>query len=148
MAEALIVAPQVQETEALLDGFRRRGHLAQRAQIGRMTCAALPSLEMIVATGGHGKTQFAVQTQHFIDQRPAARLLLCVGAAGRLGDALSLGDVVVGTSTIEHDYKVRFVQRPVPCHQPDAACTRRCQPAVTPSCPMPNTSPRTTIQRA
>jgi adenosylhomocysteine nucleosidase len=44
----------------------------------------------------------------------------CAGGAGRLAGELELGDVVVGTSTIEHDYKLRFVRRPLPDYRADA----------------------------
>jgi nucleoside phosphorylase len=60
---------------------------------------------MVIAVGGNGKAQFGVQAQHLIDHCPGVRVLFCVGGAGRLADGLSVGDVVVGTSTIEHDYK-------------------------------------------
>lgn len=120
MAATLVAAPQDEEVDALLDGFERRGHSSEPVQVGRMTCAAVPSLGMIVATGGHGKAQFAVHTQHLIDHSPDAQRLLCVGAAGGLAETLAVGDVVVGTTTVEHDYTLRFVQRPRPRHPPDA----------------------------
>jgi len=54
-----------------------------------------------------------------IDRCPEAKTLLCVGAAGRLAEAARFGDLVVATATIEHDYRLRFVQRPLPRHSPD-----------------------------
>ena len=120
MAAILVAAPQVDEARPLLDAFRHRGHLSRALQVGAMECSAIPSLDMIVAIGGHGKTQFAVQTQYLIDRRPDARVFLCVGAAGSLTDSLKLGDIVVGTHSVEHDYKLRFVSRPSPCYYPDA----------------------------
>ncbi|MBM3778552.1 MAG: 5'-methylthioadenosine/S-adenosylhomocysteine nucleosidase [Acidimicrobiia bacterium] len=48
-------------------------------------------------------------------------------ALGRLTDAATFGDIVVGTATIEHDYRVRFVDHPTPCHDPDAELLRSFQ---------------------
>jgi nucleoside phosphorylase len=47
-------------------------------------------------------------------------VVICAGAAGSLREDLELGDVVVGVSTIEHDYKLRFLHRPLPAHPADA----------------------------
>jgi adenosylhomocysteine nucleosidase len=80
--------------------------------------------------GGHGKTQLAVHTQHLIEQMPELRAVVCAGAAGALDGQLVLGDVVVGTSTIEHDYKIRFVQRPLPRHEADAQLLREFRVAA------------------
>jgi adenosylhomocysteine nucleosidase len=44
-----------------------------------------------------------------------------LGAAGGLSEDANVGDVVVGTCTIEHDYKLRFVKRPLPRHPADQA---------------------------
>jgi adenosylhomocysteine nucleosidase len=76
--------------------------------------AELPDLGAIVAIGGHGKTQFAVQTRYLLDQVAEVSLVLCVGAAGALAPELEVGDVVLGTDTVEHDYRLRFVSRPDP----------------------------------
>jgi adenosylhomocysteine nucleosidase len=67
-----------------------------------------------VAPGGHGKTQFAVQAQYLIGQFPSTELVICAGAAGSLSSQLSVGDVVVGTETVEHDYRQLFASRPLP----------------------------------
>ena len=41
-------------------------------------------------------------------------IVFCAGAAGASADDLSIGDVVVATSTVEHDHKNRFTERPRP----------------------------------
>jgi adenosylhomocysteine nucleosidase len=125
MASVLIVAPQIEEARALLLGFREMGFLSEPLQVGRLPCTSVPLLDMLVAVGGNGKAQFAVQTQHLIDHCPTADILICVGAAGRLRGDLSVGDVVVATATIEHDYKERFIQEPLPCHDGDAELLRQ-----------------------
>lgn len=45
---------------------------------------------------------------------PSTSLVVCVGAAGSLDPNLSAGDVVVGTETVEHDYRLLFATRPLP----------------------------------
>jgi adenosylhomocysteine nucleosidase len=130
MAAILVAAPQVDEAQPLVDAFRHRGHLSRALQVGAMVCFAIPSLDMVVAIGGHGKTQFAVQAQYLIDRRPDTRVFLCVGAAGSLTDSLKLGDVVVGTHSVEHDYKLRFVSRPSPCHYADATLLQEFRETV------------------
>jgi adenosylhomocysteine nucleosidase len=40
--------------------------------------------------------------------------VICAGAAGSLSSQLSVGDVVVGTETVEHDYRLLFASRPLP----------------------------------
>ena len=42
-----------------------------------------------------------------------------MGAAGSLSDTLRIGDVVVASVTVEHDYKNRFNTKPLPCHDGD-----------------------------
>ena len=54
--------------------------------------------------------QFAVQAQYLIDRFPSVELVIGAGAAGSLAPELSIGDVVVGTETVEHDYRQRPCQ--------------------------------------
>ena len=82
----------------------------------------------LVAPGGHGKTQFAVQAQYLIGRFPSVELVICAGAAGSLMPELAVGDVVVGTETVEHDYRLLFATRPLPRfagHGPSIAGLRR-----------------------
>ena len=69
--------------------------------------------DVLLAVGGHGKVQFALTTLHLI-QRHSPHLVICAGACGALAPWLKVADVVAATTTIEHDYKLRFVQRPLP----------------------------------
>lgn len=121
MADALIATPQDDELEPLLDAFHRLGHPSSARQVDLMSYHEMPSLDLLVATAGHGKAQFALQTQYLVDQIVDVRSLICVGAAGCLTDELALGDLVVGTATVEHDYKLRFVSASAPCHEPSSA---------------------------
>jgi adenosylhomocysteine nucleosidase len=130
MAKLLIVAPQADEAEALCRGFDRKGLSSRTVDVGRLTCTLVPSLDALIAVGGNGKAQFAVQAQHLLDHCRDAELLCCAGAAGRLHGDVSVGDVVVGTCTIEHDYTERFIQQPLPCHHSDAGVLRQFEEIV------------------
>lgn len=70
-----------------------------------------PNLQVLI--GGHGKVQFALSTQLLI-QKYEPKLVICAGAAGALIEDLNPGDIVVGEHTIEHDYNLRFISRPLP----------------------------------
>lgn len=74
----------------------------------------LSDLGIMLARGGHGKTQFAIQTQHLLAICPDWNLVLCAGGAGGLVDELHIGDVVVATTTLEHDFINKFNKRPIP----------------------------------
>ena len=130
MPATIVAAPQIEEADALLSGFVRGGMPVEEMQVGRLQCAYVPVLDVLVAVAGNGKAQFAVQTQHLIERCPDARLLVCVGAAGRLVDVLETGDVVVATATIEHDYKERFVPEPLPFFEADAEALVRVRQAA------------------
>ena len=83
---------------------------------------------ILVTPGGHGKTQFAVQAQYLIGAFQSVELVICAGAAGSLAPQLSVGDVVVGTATVEHDYRLMFATRPLPRfpgHRPSIEALRR-----------------------
>src|SRR5262249_51889271 len=109
------------ELEPLLAAFTAAaGYRPRRATFRRLEGFLFDEFGLLFAVAGHGKTQFAVQTQHLIEQNAALEVVICAGAAGSLGEGAVVGDVIVGTSTIEHDYRLRFVQRPLPCYSADA----------------------------
>jgi adenosylhomocysteine nucleosidase len=55
-----------------------------------------------------------VQTQHLLDHAPPLEAVICLGAAGALSDDLAIGDLVLASETVEHDYTERFSPRPLP----------------------------------
>jgi len=120
VAETLVVVPQAKELAPLLGAFVAAGYEPRKVTLGRLECHLFEELRLLFAVGGHGKTQLAVRTQHLIEQGADFQVVICAGAAGRLGSDLGLGDAVVGMSTIEHDYKLRFVCGPLPSYQADA----------------------------
>ena len=74
-----------------------------------------------------------MQTQHLLDKGGEWDLVVCAGAAGGLIDDLSVGDVVVATATVEHDYDNRFSARPLPQFQGAPAAIAGLRRASTPS---------------
>ena len=124
-SSTLVVIPTPEEVEAFLGSFRARGFQALPTLIGKLQCNAIQSLGILIAPGGHGKAQLALQTQYVIDRVPNIERVICAGAAGRLDNDLRLGDVIVSTHTIEHDYKTRFNPKPSPRHLSDAQLVDR-----------------------
>ena len=103
-----------EELDFLLHSCTTRGFRAESAIIGRLSVVRLPDLGVTLARGGLGKVQFALQTQHLLDTCSDWDLIVCAGAAGALADEVSVGDVVVATATVEHDYNNKFNERALP----------------------------------
>ena len=103
-----------QELDSFLRTCIQRGFPAEPGMSGQLPVVRLPNLNLTLARGGTGKAQFAVHTRHLLDMSVDWSLVICAGAAGALADELAVGDVVVATTTVEHDYKNRFSARPVP----------------------------------
>ncbi len=53
------------------------------------------------------------QTQHLLDHAKFD-LVICAGAAGALAPEVRVGDVIIATNTLEHDYNNKFSERPKP----------------------------------
>jgi adenosylhomocysteine nucleosidase len=113
MSPILIVTPLQEEYSDLCDSLSALGLRSHTEQIGRLNVQCFPELNVIVARGGHGKTQFGIQTQHLLDHAKFG-LVICAGAAGALAPEVNVGDIIVATSTLEHDYNNKFSQRPKP----------------------------------
>jgi adenosylhomocysteine nucleosidase len=109
----LILCPLAREWSFLVKTFEASLHVDRLHDL-KIEAVYIPDWRALVAPGGHGKTQFAVQAQYLIDRFSSVELLICAGAAGSLAPKLSAGDVVVGTETVEHDYRLLFATRPLP----------------------------------
>jgi adenosylhomocysteine nucleosidase len=101
------MVPQAKELEPLLGTLAAAGYGPKGLTLGRLDCHCFDELGLLFAVGGHGKTQLAVQTQHLIEQRHTVQSVICAGAAGSLDGQLRLGDIVVGTSTVDVIVPVR-----------------------------------------
>ena len=110
----LILTPLSEEQHLLVECLRRRGAEATGESVGAVVAHVFPALNLMVAHGGHGKTQFAAQTRYVLDAVPSIERVLCVGAAGGLANGVAVGDLVVAVMTHEHDFWNKFVERPQP----------------------------------
>lgn len=113
MSSILVVAPLPEEYNDLshsLSVLRLKSHTER---IGKLDVHCFPEINVTLARGGHGKTQFGIQTQHLLDHAQFD-LVICVGAAGALAPEVSVGDLIVATHTLEHDYNLKFAIRPKP----------------------------------
>ncbi len=110
----LIITPTQKEFSLFLQGCTSLGLKVQNSEVGRVPVAEFPYSGITLACGGAGKVQFAVQTQHLLDTSVDWDLAMCAGAAGGLVDELRIGDVVVATTTVEHDYHNRFSKPRLP----------------------------------
>jgi adenosylhomocysteine nucleosidase len=123
----LILCPLAREFSFLVRRFEA-SLVVERLHDLKIEAAYIPDWRAVVGPGGHGKTQFAVQAQYLIDRFSSVELVICAGAAGSLAPELSVGDVVVGTETVEHDYHQLFATRPLPRfpgHGPSIDALRR-----------------------
>ena len=110
----LVVTPMKEELDFLLQSCTKRGFHAEGPTIGKLPVVQFPDLGVTLAQGGLGKAQFALQTHHLLDTRSNWDLIICAGAAGALVDGVCVGDVVVATTTVEHDYNNKFNKRTLP----------------------------------
>ncbi len=107
MERVLVITPLQIEFEGLCAYLGEMGH--QREVVaGRTPTWLFPSLDLEVAVGGHGKAKFATIAQYLLLRGQMPRAVLAAGAAGSLDSSVTLGDVVLGAHTIEHDYRIRF----------------------------------------
>ena len=113
-SEILVITPLRKELDFILSEYARHGHGARSALLGRLRTVRLPELGLTMGCGGTGKAQFALQTQHLLDTDAGWDLVICAGAAGALADDVRVGDIVVATTTLEHDYQNKFNSRPAP----------------------------------
>jgi adenosylhomocysteine nucleosidase len=128
----LIVVPLRAELDALSTALRADGLRLDEAQAGRLPLAVVPELGATLAWGGHGKAQFALHTRHLLDHIGHVDLVVCAGASGALADGIAVGDIVIATRTIEHDYQQRFSQpqRPAPAFEGDPAAIRQLRDVI------------------
>lgn len=110
----LLITPLIDEFTPLLETFNTMGYVPVSKTIGKLHLYEIAKLKLLLAQGGHGKTQFGIQTQHLLDLLQDISLVICAGAAGGIAHHINIGDIVIATSTIEHDYNLKFAKRPLP----------------------------------
>jgi adenosylhomocysteine nucleosidase len=105
----LVLTPLLIEQEALRKAL---GKPERTMELGEQTVTFFPR-DVVTSIGGHGKVQFALTTQMLVNAL-SPKLVICAGACGALTKSVALTDVIVADQTIEHDYNLRFIQRPLP----------------------------------
>lgn len=128
--KTLILTPTKQEFDFFLRSCTRFGIEIASSKAGKLRVAQLVELNVTVALGGTGKAQFAVQTQHLLETGAGWSLVIGAGGAGALVDSVSIGDVVIATGIVEHDYRNKFNQCPLPTFQVAKSTTAILQTAV------------------
>ena len=126
MKNTLLVTPLQEEYNDLYDSLSALGLDSHLDRIGKLDVHHFPALNVTLARGGHGKTQFGIQTQYLLDHAQF-ELVICTGAAGALAPEVNVGDLIVATSTLEHDYNLKFVKRPNPQFAGDAKTISQIQ---------------------
>jgi adenosylhomocysteine nucleosidase len=116
--DILIVTPLQEEYDDLYNSLITLGLKTIKDTIGKLDVHRFPKLNATLARGGHGKTQFGIQTQHLLDHAKFD-LVVCAGAAGSLHPEVHIGDLIVATLTYEHDFNNKFSQRPKPQFEGD-----------------------------
>jgi len=109
----LIVTPLQEEYNDLFDSLSSLGLDSHKDKIGKLEVHRFPELDGTLARGGHGKSQFGIQTQHLLDHG-RFDLVICAGAAGALAPQVKVGDLIVATFTVEHDFNNKFSIKPKP----------------------------------
>jgi adenosylhomocysteine nucleosidase len=110
----LILCPLPLELDHLLIALNADGPSALSKNVGPLQVYEARDKKWRLAVGGHGKTQFAIHTQFLIDHFKDTTAVICAGASGALTPSTHVGDTVVATKTIEHDYRLKFISRPDP----------------------------------
>ena len=109
----LIVTPLQEEYNDLYNNLSALGLDSRKGSIGKLTVDHFPVLNVTLARGGHGKTQFGIQTQYLLDHAQFD-LVICAGAAGALAPEMKIGDLIITTKTVEHDFNNKFSVKPKP----------------------------------
>ena len=99
-----VITPIAKEFHVLTKAFDQRWQGHDLRQVGRIQAYEYRAGEVIVAQGGLGKVQFAVAAQHLLANLSDLSLVVCAGVAGSLTKTVAVGDVVIGTATVEHDF--------------------------------------------
>lgn len=125
----LVVAPLDFEMKAICGYLQDQG-VRGTGVPGRTEALYFTELDLEIAVGGHGKAKLAAVTQYLIARGERPKAVVVAGAAGALDRKLNIGDVVLGTETVEHDYKMRFGrERPAPRHPGDPELQRQVRAA-------------------
>ena len=95
------------------------GYAGSPTSVGRISCLLYGNGRLLVAQGGLGKVEFAVTTLHLLERFPSLDGVICLGTCGALSTDLAIGDIVVATETVEHDFNRKLTEGPIPRFKSD-----------------------------
>lgn len=114
LTTTLIICPLKAERKPLNENLVSLGYTSDSSRTD-VTLLNRGNHQLILATGGHGKANFAAKTSSLLHLFPKVDLVICAGAAGGHRDHVQPFDIVVGTKTVEHDYLKKFdLRAPTP----------------------------------
>jgi adenosylhomocysteine nucleosidase len=116
---SLILCPRVEEFEIVIDELHKISKINTPSNQLFFPAEEFSDLGFVVGIGGQGKVQFALHASHAIERYSPVKTLICMGAAGALSPDIKIGDVVVGTSIIEYDYKSHLQKKAAVTHRSD-----------------------------
>ena len=112
-ASILLLTPLRLELDELMSHFPTTW-LFERKSLGKFEGFFCAEQKLFCAVGGHGKVQFALHTQYFLHHLEGIEKVICVGAAGSCTSLAKLGEVIDAEKTVEHDFNLKFIKRPLP----------------------------------
>lgn len=110
----LALIPTILEFDAFKRALTCFGIAGTSTQIGKLRGESYMCGQLVAMEGGLGKTQFAIHAYHGLSNIPQTSLVICLGSAGGLTKDLNIGDVVVATQTIEHDFQRGLIPGQLP----------------------------------
>lgn len=123
----LALIPTILEFDAFQKALACSGIAGTSTQIGKLRGTSYMCGQLVAMEGGLGKAQFAIHTYHGLSNVPQTSLVICLGSAGGLTKDIKIGDVVVATQTIEHDYQRGLIPGQLPKFAGDQKTINRIQ---------------------
>ena len=106
--------PTNSEYDSFVSAMDDLGHIATPVRIGRLDCLSYWNGSLLTARGGLGKVEFAIRTTHLLENATDLSGVICLGTCGALSRDLAVGDIVLATETVEHDFNRKLTEGPIP----------------------------------
>lgn len=110
----LVVTPCKIEFESALQSLKAKTDTAETVGAFNHELYFFPELNIYLGMGGHGKVEYALKVQSYLNRLTNIKRVYCAGAAGGISPKRKIFDIIFAQTTFEHDYKERFDNDPVP----------------------------------
>ncbi len=111
----LLLTPLSIERKYLMNSLQKRGVGFESFQVScgdkKISAHQNKKQGLVLAEGGHGKTQFGIQTQFWLQNLKRIDRIITLGAAGALCQELKPLDLLIVEEIIEHDYHSFFTPK-------------------------------------